>query len=266
MTKIKWDNVGERIFEAGVDRGVFYPANAPGVPWNGLVGINQTPDGGTSTPYYLDGFKYHNETSSEEYVATLEAFTYPAEFAAYDGSGTGGRGLSYGEQPRKPFGLSYRTLVGNDTEGVEYGYVIHLVYDVLASPSQRSRGTLTNAIDPINFSWALSSKAQNISGRKPTAHLEISSLDSDPEALSKIENILYGTPTTEPRLPSPEEVIDIFDDWVRLEIVPDLSNGLSPLKYHGRPDLKGDVFVGIYKAPEETRLKTTSTPGLYRLE
>lgn len=266
MAKVVWDANGERFFEAGVDRGVLYPKSGPGVAWNGLVSVTESPDGGAAAPLYLDGHKYHNEATPEEFTATIAAFTYPDEFEEMDGTGSSGRGLSYGQQPRHEFGLTYRTGLGNDLEGVDHGYKIHLIYDALAAPTQKTNTTHTNTPAVNTFSWGITTKPQVISGRKSTSHLVIDSTDSDPVSMLNLENILYGTFGIEPRLPTPIEVVELFDDWARLEIIPALTTGLVKLKYHGLPDLKGDGYIGLYEAPEETRLKQTTELGLYRLE
>lgn len=266
MAKLSWDKPGERFFETGVDRGVLYPFGAPGVAWNGLVGLTETPSGGEATGYYVDGMKYYNESSLEEYEATLEAYTYPREFGMYDGSSTSETGLEYPQQDRYEFGLSYRTLVGNDLEGTEHRYKIHLLYKALASPSQRNYATVSENPDIAPFSWSISATPERIPSKKPTAVLTIDTSLADPTIVDKLELILYGGPYSSPRLPGMTEVITMFDDWSPLMIYADNRNGLSELLYNDvYKDLKGDNRRGLYTAHKLTRLTETNIDGLYRL-
>lgn len=212
MPRLVWNAEGERIFEAGVDRGVLYLAGLDGVPWNGLVSVSESPGGGEVTPYYIDGIKYHNQSAAEEFKATLEAFTYPDEFAICDGTASIGNGLFATQQGRKSFGLTYRTRVGNDEESVEHGYKIHLVYGATAQPSSFKYGSLAETIEPENFSWELFTKAPIEPGIKPTAHFVIDSRATPNDLLTKIEDILYGTDETLARMPSVAELLFIFAD------------------------------------------------------
>lgn len=210
MARINWDGRGERFFEVGVDRGVLYPPTGPGVPWIGLIAINETISGGEPRPYYIDGVKYLNLLSGEEFAATLEAFSAPAEFGVCDGNATIHNGLIATQQPRKPFGLCYRTRVGNEVQGADHGYKLHLVYNALAAPSQRNAVTMGNNTDPTRLNWAISTKPPAITGYKPTAHLVIDSRTTDPAVLTEVEDLLYGTPAADPELPTPDELIAIF--------------------------------------------------------
>lgn len=266
MTKLQWDQLGKKLFETGVDRGVLYPKSGPGVSWNGLISVEEAPTGGESNSLYFDGVKYFNESLLEEFEATITAYTYPEEFANIQGLGSTTRGLYYGEQAKTYFGLSYRSLIGNDTENISFGYKLHLIYDAITSASGRSRATLKESAEPDSMSWKITTLPQSVSGRKPTSHIVIDSTEVESEKLAAVERILYGTSTSTPRLPSISEIITIFDDWPRLEIQMNTLTGLSPLKYHGIADLKGDTLRGLYSIPEETRLLETTEPGLYTLE
>lgn len=266
MAKIEWGTVSEKTFEAGVDRGVFYPKQGGGVAWNGLINVTENPEGGSVNAFYQNGYKYHNEVGLEEFASTIEAFTYPPEFARCDGSETSGRGLFYEQQTRESFGMSYRTTVGNDVDGLSHGYKIHLVYNALVAPSTKSHETLDDSNSPMTLSWPVTTSPVVISGRKPTGHLIVDSRTSSAANLRTLEDVLYGAPGRLPRLPTPSEVVTIFNDWPFLEIIPDTANGLAQLKHKGLHDLQGDSSVGLYKAPPETRLKPLSIDGLYRLE
>lgn len=213
MTKLNWGTPGERFYEAGVDRGVFYPKYGPGVAWNGLVSVSESPNGGEARPYYYDGEKYANVSSAEEFEATLEAFSSPPEFSAADGTTTLHAGLFATQQARQSFGLAYRTRMGNDTNGLEHGYKIHLVYGALAGPSERSNQTLTDSSEAMTLSWPITAMPVRTPGIKPTAHLVIDSTKSDRDMLAVLEGYLYGSVGIEPRLPSQSEVIALFRNW-----------------------------------------------------
>lgn len=211
MAQIVWGVTGTRNYEAGVDRGVLFPPNAaPGVAWNGLTTVNETPSGGEPTAYYMDGIKYLQLASSEEFNATIEAFSAPPEFGPCDGTANIFAGLFLTQQPRKQFGFSYRTLNGNDVAGTDYGYKIHLVYNALAKPSSRNNQSLGSDVNALALSWDITTVPPALTYAMPTAHLVISSLDSLPLHLQMIETILYGTDSVAPRLPSPTELITIF--------------------------------------------------------
>jgi hypothetical protein len=210
MAKLTWDGYAERFYELGIDRGVLYVGAEVGVAWTGLVSITENISGGEPRPYYIDGEKYLNLLSSEEFAATLEAFACPAEFGVCDGNVSIHTGLVATQQPRKAFGLSYRTLVGNDVDGSDHAYKLHLVYNALAAPSQRNNTTLGGSSDPLKLSWVISTKPPAITGYKPTAHLVIDSRDTDPSVLSDVEDLLYGTVSTDPTLPLPDDLIALF--------------------------------------------------------
>lgn len=210
MTAIIWDARGERLFELGVDRGVLYLPSVPGVPWSGLLSVNEAPTGAEERPYYIDGIKYLNLRSTEEFVATIEALGAPAEFDACDGNVSIHTGLIATQQTRVPFGLSYRTLIGNDLDGTNHAYKIHLVYNALAAPTVRNNATISDTIEPAKFSWTVSTLPPPVTGHKRTAHFVIDSKLTDPSVLVEVEELLYGTVSTDPTLPTPDELIAIF--------------------------------------------------------
>lgn len=210
MSKLTWDDQGERFFEMGVDRGVLYVDSDPGVAWMGLISVTENITGGEPRPYYLDGEKYLNLLTAEEFEATIETLSVPEEFGVCDGAVSIHNGLYATQQPRKSFGLCYRTRVGNDVAGLDYAYKLHLVYNALASPTQRSYASIGGSPEPTKLSWVLSTKPPGITGFRPTAHLVIDSRSSDPGVLSDVEDLLYGTVSTDPSLPTPDELIAIF--------------------------------------------------------
>ena len=210
MSKIVWDQTGERLYETGVQQGVLYiPASgvySKGVAWNGLTAVTESPSGAEATALYADDIKYLNLMSNEEFGCTIEAYTYPDEFAVCDGSASLAKGVNIGQQPRKTFGLCYRTTLGNDTDGNDYGYKLHMVYGCLAAPSEKAFSTINDSPEAITFSWEVSTTPVNVAGHKPTAHLEIDSTKADPVKLAALEKILYGDTDTEARLPLPDEI------------------------------------------------------------
>lgn len=214
MAKIIWDQTGSRIYETGVDRGVLYPINvegkySPGVAWNGLSNVSESPSGAEATAIYADNIKYLSLTSAEEFGATIEAYTYPPEFGECDGSASITEGVTIGQQNRKTFGFSYRTLIGNDVDGNEHGYKIHLVYGCKASPSEKSYGTVSDSPEAITMSWEITTTPVNVTNFKPTSHLVIDSTIVSAAALTAIEEKLYGG-TAEAELPLPDEVLNII--------------------------------------------------------
>lgn len=210
MPRLDWNTPGTRFYEAGVDRGVLYIENRPGVVWNGLTSVSENPSGGGPKPYYIDGVKYLNLSEPEEFEATITAFTYPVEFEACDGSIQPRGGLFLTHQRRKTFGFSYRSMIGSDqSEGIHYK--LHIVYNALASPTSRERGTLTEQSDPGDFSWAITTKPPALSGYKRTSHVVIDSRTTDSTVLSSIEDILYGTDESSARIPTISELIAIYD-------------------------------------------------------
>ena len=213
MPKIKWDQTGERLYETGVSKGVLYPyannAYANGVAWNGLINVSESPEGAEATPLYADNIKYLNLMSAEEFKATIEAYTYPDEFAACNGEASLETGVSIGQQKRSQFGLSYQTKIGNDVDS-ELGYKIHLVYGALAAPSEKAYATVNDSPEAITFSWEISTTPVEVPGFKPTASLVIDSTKVDPTKLAEFEKKLYGDETTEATLPLPSEVATLF--------------------------------------------------------
>ena len=222
MTKLIWDKTGERFYETGVDRGVLYPQGAHGiyplgVPWNGLTAVTESPSGAESNKQYADNIVYLNLISAEEFSGTIEALQSPVEFDQCDGSASPEVGISIGQQHRKPFGFAYRTKLGNDILGQDYGYKIHLVYGAQAAPSERAYATVNDSPEAMTLSWEISTtpvEVGTIGGTtyKPTATLTIDSSKVDSSALQELEDILYGTEALSPRLPLPAEVIAIFAD------------------------------------------------------
>lgn len=215
MAVLTWDNVGQRFYETGVDRGVLYtPDNFgvynDGVAWNGLTSVTESPSGAEPNAMYADNIKYLNLFSREEFGATIEAYTYPDEFAQYDGFTVPVAGVSLGQQTRKTFGLSYRTRLGNDSLQDDYGYKLHLLYGCKASPSERAYSTINDSPEAISFSWEISTTSVAVTGNKPTSILTIDSTKVTAPNLATLENLLYGTAGTEPSLPLPDAVIAIF--------------------------------------------------------
>ena len=213
MAKIVWDKTGERLYETGVKNGVLYVqeggAYPKGVAWNGLTAVTESPSGAEATPLYADDIKYLNLISTEEFGATIEAYTYPDEFTACDGSAALADGVMIGQQARKTFGLCYRTTIGNDTNGNDYGYKLHIIYGALAAPSEKAYATINDSPEAITFSWEVTTTPVNVTGAKPTASITIDSTKADPTKLAALEDILYGKdgePGNEPRLPLPDEI------------------------------------------------------------
>jgi hypothetical protein len=220
MTELSWDLVGEKVYETGVDHGVLYIPDGSGVysngyAWNGLVTVTESPSGAEASPQYADNIKYVNLISTEEFGATVEAFTYPDEFGQCDGSAQPEAGVFLGQQARKPFGLSYRTLIGNDTLGTARGFKLHLIYGANAAPSERAYGTVNDSPEAITLSWDLTTTpvlVGTVNGvdYKPTASMVIDSTKVDADALDDLMDLLYGTSGTDPQLPTPAAVIDLF--------------------------------------------------------
>lgn len=214
MSKLTWDASGERLYETGVKQGVLYVMDSNvygnGVAWNGLTAITESPSGAESTPLYADDIKYLDLRSTEEFGATIEAYTYPDEFAACDGSASLADGVSIGQQARKMFGLCYRTTVGNDTDGTDHGYKLHLIYGATASPSEKAYETINDSPEAITFSWEITTTPVSVTGFKPTASITIDSTKADPTCLAALEEKLYGGESTEPTLPLPDEVKTIM--------------------------------------------------------
>ena len=216
MAKLVWDATGERYYETGTKNGVLYPMEAgaypKGVAWNGLTGVTQSPSGAEASPLYADDTKYLNLFSTEEFGGTIEAYTYPDEFAACDGTAELAAGVIIGQQNRKMFGFCYRTVVGNDTELNNLGYKLHLIYGAMASPSEKAYSTVNDSPEAITFSWEFTTTPVNVEGFKPTSYLCIDSTKCDPEKLKTLEAKLYGTDSEEASLPLPDEVAEIMGE------------------------------------------------------
>ena len=213
MAKLIWDKTGERYYETGVKNGVLYiPTEgvySKGVAWNGLTAVTESPSGAEATALYADDMKYLSLYSAEEFGATIEAYTYPDEFAQCDGSAELTKGVSIGQQARKTFGLCYRTTVGNDIDRNDYGYKLHMIYGCMASPSEKAYATINDSPDAITFSWEVTTTPVSVAGFKPTASITIDSTKADPTKLAALEDILYGKdgePGSEARLPLPDEI------------------------------------------------------------
>lgn len=216
MSKLTWDNTGERLYETGVDQGVLYPIQenntySKGVAWNGLSAVNESPSGAEASPVFADNIKYLNLMSAEEFGCSIEAYMYPDEFAECDGSAALVPGVYIGQQTRKVFGFCYRTLIGNDVLGTEYGYKIHMVYGCQASPSEKNNSTVNDSPEAATMSWEVTTTPVNVKGFKATAHMYVDSTKVDPVKLAALEAVLYGSEQEEARLPLPDEVLTIIN-------------------------------------------------------
>lgn len=241
MTRIVWDEVGSRRYETGVDRGVLY-VDGVGTPWNGLISVNENNSGGEARARYVDGVKYSNRSLSEEFEATVTAFSSPVQFDACDGSlQFAAPGVKATQQRRKPFALSYRTMQGNDLSS-NRGYRIHIVYNALAEPTPRGFQTIGSEVDPLNLTWNLTTRPKRLPGLKPGAHIVIDSTEVVPEGLKAIEDILYGDENYGPRLLEPQEIIDIFT---------------SPFEFIVTANMDGTYTIG--GPPSNVHMLTTTT-------
>lgn len=217
MAKIVWDQSGQRLYETGVKMGVLYVQDASGtypkgVAWNGLTAVNETPSGAEATPLYADDIKYLNLRSAEDFGATIEAYMYPEEFEQCDGSAELAPGVKIGQQARNAFGLCYRTVLGNDIAGNDYGYKLHIIYGATAAPSEKSYATINDSPEAITFSWEVNCTPVEVEGFKPTASLVIDSTKVDAEKLAALEAKLYGDESTEAMLPLPAEIAALFKE------------------------------------------------------
>lgn len=215
MAKLVWDESGKRVYETGVRNGVLYVQGengqyGQGIAWNGLTAVTESPSGAEPTALYADDIKYLELFSAEEFGATIEAYTYPEEFEACDGSASLGTGVTIGQQDRKAFGLCYRTIVGNDVKGNENGYKLHLIYGAKAKPSEKAYATVNDSPEAVTFSWEVTTTPVNVAGFKPTASVTIDSTKIEPLKLKAIEDKLYGTQDQEPTLPLPDEIKQII--------------------------------------------------------
>lgn len=216
MAKLVWDKTGERLYETGVKNGVLYvydttkKAYGTGVAWNGLTAVTESPSGAEATALYADDIKYLNLLSTEEFGATIEAYTYPDEFAECDGSASLSDGVFIGQQKRKTFGLAYKTTLGNDTIGNDYGYKLHIIYGALAAPSEKAYATINDSPEAITFSWEITTTPVEVTNHKPTASIVIDSKKADPTKLAALEKKLFGDEAAEPELPLPDEIATLF--------------------------------------------------------
>lgn len=215
MAKITWDDSGKRFYETGVKNGVLYVQNSSGaypegVAWNGLTGVTESPSGGEATDLYADDTKYLSLLSTETFGATIEAYTYPDEFAVCDGSAELTEGVIIGQQGRKSFGMVYKTTLGNDVDGNDYGYKLHIIYGCKASPSEKSYSTINDSPEAITFSWEVKTTPVNVTGGKPTASIVIDSTKVDADGLAALEKVLFGDESTTARLPLPDEIKNII--------------------------------------------------------
>lgn len=217
MAKLVWNEAGKRLYETGIDKGVLYVSDGSGgyqkgVVWNGLVSVNESPSGAEATPLYAGNIKYVELMSNEEFGASIEAYTYPEEFEQCDGSAELADGVTIGQQPRKSFGLCYRTKIGNDTAGDDHGYKIHLIYGAKAAPTEKSYTTINDSPEAITFSWEVTTTPIEVEGHKPTATLTIDSTKVAPDKLAAIEKKLYGDVSTEAALPTPAEILALVQE------------------------------------------------------
>lgn len=217
MSKIVWDQTGEKLYETGVKNGVLYPqaeggTYPKGVAWNGLTAVTESPSGAEATALYADDIKYLNLVSAEEFGATIEAYMYPKEFEECDGTAEIAPGVSIGQQARKTFGMSYKTTLGNDVDNNDFGYKLHIIYGALASPSEKGYATINDSPEAITFSWEVKTTPVAVNGFKPTASLVIDSTKVKAEKLKALEDILYGTTDVEPRLPLPDEIAELMKE------------------------------------------------------
>ena len=215
MAALTWDKNSERFYETGTDKGVLYPMSSAGtydkgVAWNGLTAVTESPSGAEATALYADNIKYLNLISAEDFAATIEAYMSPEEFDECDGTAEIAPGVTIGQQKRKMFGLSFRSIIGNDTDGNDHGYKIHIIYGATASPSERAYTSVNDSPESMTLSWELTTTPVAVKGHKPTAHLEINSTKVDAEKLAALEAILYGSDSEEARLPIPDEIVELI--------------------------------------------------------
>lgn len=219
MAKLEWDKVGERYYETGISKGVLYPQSTDGTypkgyAWSGLTAVNETGSGAEPTPLYADNIKYLNLMSTEEFGATVEGYTAPDEFGPCDGTAEIADGVTIGQQPRQAFGMSYQSILGNDTQNNKYGYKIHLIYGALASPTERAYNTVSDSPEPSTLSWEVTTTPVSVTGCEPTSTVVIDSTKVEAEKLKKLEDILYGSADVEARLPLPDEIATLIGSTV----------------------------------------------------
>lgn len=238
MTRITWGDTGHRFFSTGVDRGVLFLQNGSGVPWNGLVSVNEAPSGSDAVEAHFDGKKYHSRRSPEEFSGTIEAYTYPSEFETFLG-----QAVMHTAQARTPFNFSYRTRIGNDETGVDHAYLIHIVYNALIKPTQRSLQTISDSIDVSTFSWDFETSPIRMADRRGS-HLIIDSRLAYPWVLEELEAILYGSTTTTSTLPSPEFLLQLFEDASILKVT---NHGDGTVTIEGPDDIVKMVGANLWQ-------------------
>jgi hypothetical protein len=245
MPRLDWSKIGERFYEAGVDRGVLFIGDEPGVSWSGLTSVKEAHSGGDNKAHYIDGVKYAQRRGFEEFEATIEAYTYPPEFDVCNGVRSFGNGLFATQQRRKPFGFSYRSRIGNDTEGIDHAYKIHVVYNAMTEPSDQEHTSISDSVEPFNFSWKVTTKPPVLDFR-PTAHFVIDSRIISDGLLTFIEDILYGTDEQMSRLPSAGELVHLFTTFE------------MPAFDAGDPN---DVYYYTYDGGTPTAVQTETVDG-----
>jgi hypothetical protein len=260
MAKLVWNQIEQNRYEFGVDRGVFYPTNDVGVVWNGLVSVNESSDGGANNSYHYDGIKYLDSVQPRNYQMSISTYSTPSQFRSAQGERTVVPGFILTRQPRDRFGLCYRTFVGPDL-----GYKIHIVYNALASPTRRNHVTISDSADPALLSWKIDAVPPVRSKYRPSAHYILDSLTMPADILETLEDILYGTEETPPRLPDPGEIENIITLWTPLIIMEQTVTGLAEL-VPGMGDIYRTDKEGFHRALPDTRLQMTSVSGIYRLE
>lgn len=266
MSKLVWDNTGERFYETGVKQCVLYVQSGgtypKGVAWNGITAISESPSGAEASPLYADDIKYLNLISNEEFGASIEAYTYPEEFGECDGSASLAEGVYIGQQPRKAFGLCYRTTLGNDVDGNDYGYKLHMIYNALAAPSEKSYASINDSPEAITLSWEISTTPVNVTGHKPTATITIDSTKIDPKKLAALEKILYGSDDdegTDPRLPLPDEIMQIMSSVIEDEDSSEDDGGSPVAQSLNSNTNKATTSTGTTSTTTTTGTTNTST-------
>jgi hypothetical protein len=271
MAKLQWDKIDERLYETGIDRGVLYLPDqegeySNGVAWNGLTSVEENFAGEGSNPHYFDGVKYLDSYNIGDYTAQLTAYTYPDEFLGFEGISELGDGLFADDQNAKQFGLSYRTVIGSELEGVDHGYKIHLLYNLTATEDPVTYQNGSESPEPIDFTWLISGVPETSAYKhRPTAHIILDSTQIREDLLAGLEEILYGTDDTNPRLPTLGQLLGLVLYWDPKLIVPDSVTGIADL-VDGQGDLTEIRYPGIFYALPSTRLVATTVAGLYTLE
>ena len=265
MTALVWDQPGEHFYETGVDRGVLFQYDASqyqvGVPWNGLMSVTETPSGAEANAVYADNIKYLNLVSAEEFGGTIEAYTYPEEFAECDGTVIPTAGVSVNQQTRKMFGLAYRTRIGNDIDADDLGYKIHLVWGALAAPSEKAYSTVNETPEALTFSWTFTTTPHPVTGMKPTSLIVIDSTKVAPADLADLEDMIYGTAGTDPELPTPDAVIALFDGSTPTEVTPTEPSFVAATGVITIPVVAGVEYFRVDTGAVVTGDVTIATPG-----